>query len=241
MDKVGHERLSRSIWLLLLVLLAADSVQAEGAAEARVRVDLERFLRAKTEDASATIEVPRLATFSVDRTRHPGTLRTELSSKAEAPYSGRVPVTVALFAGDTLVKRSVVSPYIRTLISAVVPNRDLRRGEIVTADDLVIVDHDTERMPVDAIGRLNEAIGLRVKRSIRKGRVLRQAHVEGVPVVERGDRVTLVLRSGLIEIQAIGRSKESGAAGDWIRVLNLDSKRELAGRVDRNGLVHVAF
>ena len=241
MGKVGLKRFHRILWLLLLLMLAANLVQAEGAGEARVRTDLKRFLRGRMVDSSATIEIPRLASFTVDRTRHSGALRTELSSKSTPPYSGRVPITVSLYAGELLVKRSVVSPYIRTLIAVVVPNRDLRRGEILVAADLMIADQDMARIPADAIDGIEEAIGLRVKRSVRTGRVLRQTQLERVPVVERGDRVTLVLRSGLIEIQAIGRSKEAGAAGDWITVLNLDSKRELSGRVDRNGLVHVAF
>jgi len=192
-------------------------------------------------DASATIEIPRLAVFSVDRKRHPGALRTEFSSKSRTPYSGRVSVTVSLFAGSELVRKSVISPYVKSLAPAVVASRDLRRGEALTADDLMIVDRDEGRMPKDAIGEISQAIGLRMKRSVREGRVVQHQQLEGVPVVERGDRVRLVLRTGLIEIRAIGRSKEAGAAGDWIRVVNLDSKRELSGRVDRNGLVHVAF
>lgn len=51
----------------------------------------------------------------------------------------------------------------------------------------------------------------------------------------------LVLQSGALMIQATGQAKERGATGDWIRVVNLDSKRELTGRVDREGRVHVAF
>ena len=64
---------------------------------------------------------------------------------------------------------------------------------------------------------------------------------EGVPVVERGDRVLLVLEDGPLRIQATGRAQESGVVGEWIRVRNLDSKRELSGRVDREGRIHVAF
>ncbi len=241
MGKAGHHRLRRILWILLVVVLAAGSVRAEGAAEARVRADLERFIRARMGDPSATIVIPRLRVFSVDRRRHSGALRTEFSSRSKAPFSGRVPVTVSLFAGDVLVKKSSISAYIESLVSAVVASRDLRRGDIVAAGDLMIADRDEGRVPADAIVDLSEALGLRVKRSVREGKVVRAAQLEGVPIVERGDRVTLVLRSGPIEIQAIGRSKEAGAVGDWIRVVNLDSRREISGRVGRNGMVHVAF
>ena len=241
MGTVNHIRLRPVIQVLLVALLVAGSVRAEGVGESRVRKDLARFIRARMADTSATIEIPRLAVFSVDRKRHPGALRTEFSSNSKTPYSGRVSVTVSLFAGGELIKKSVISPYIKTMAPAVVAGHDLRRGDVLAADDLMIVDRDEGRMPNDTIGEISQAIGLRMKRSVREGAVLRQNQVEGVPVVERGERVTLILRSGLIEIQAIGRSQEAGVAGDWIRVVNLDSKREISGRVDRNGLVHVAF
>lgn len=60
-------------------------------------------------------------------------------------------------------------------------------------------------------------------------------------MVERGDRVTIVLQHGPLLIQTLGKAQETGAAGEWIRVVNLDSKRELSGRIDPEGRVHVAF
>ena len=227
--------------LALAVFLVAAPLYAEGAGQAQVRADLMKYMGSRVEDSSATIEIPGLSGFAVDRVRHSGNLRTELSSRSVPPFFGRVPITISLYAGEHLIKRSVVSPYVRVLSKAVVPSRDLRRGEILSMDDLSIVERDEARMPGDALAAIEDAVGLRMKRSVRRGRVLRESALEGVPVIERGDRVTLILRSGLIEIQAIGQSRESGAEGDWIRVVNLDSKRELSGRVARNGQVHVAF
>ena len=88
---------------------------------------------------------------------------------------------------------------------------------------------------------MSEVVGLRAKRSLRKHQIFRASQVEGVPLVERGDRVQIVLQAGALRISAAGKAQEAGALGDWIRVLNMDSKRELSGRVDRDGRVHVAF
>ncbi len=224
-----------------LLVMGVSMAGAEGPGEAVVRADLERYLRGQVEDRSVSIEIPRLAAFTVDRNRHPGRLHTQLSTRAKPPLAGRVPITVALYAGDQLLNRSVVSPYVHRSERVVVTTRNLRRGDIVGPDDLVLASRDVARLSQDVLRDPALATGQRMKSSVRKDQVLRATQIEGVPVVERGDRVMVVLQSGALTIQAIGKTQESGAVGDSIRVLNLDSKRELSGRVDRDGKIHVSF
>ena len=123
----------------------------------------------------------------------------------------------------------------------VVPRRDIQRGTVLDPSDFRRVDRDANRLPRDVVRDVAEVIGLRAKRSLRKDGVFRASQVEGIPLVERGDRVQVVLQTGPLSVSAMGRAQETGALGDWIRVLNVDSKRELSGRVDAEGRVHVAF
>lgn len=224
-----------------LLLLAWTSSAFADSAEAKVRSDLERFLRAKVGSGAVSIDYPPLAVFDIDRARNPGPLRTSLETRSKAPLRGRVPVTVALYAGDRLVGRHVVSPYVRVMERVVVASRDLRRGEVLDEDDLTYGERDATRMQRDALRDADAIVGRRLRSSIREGRIFRSSQIERVPVVERGDRVTLVLQSGGLQIHAIGRAQEPGASGEWIRVVNVDSRREISGRVDREGNVHVAF
>lgn len=232
--------------LVLLLAAFAAAVAAANEGERRVATDIERFLRARMaasegEVGRVAIDLPPLTGFAVDRERFPGTLRTEISTRAPEPFRGRAPLAVALYADDLLVKRSVVTPYVRRIEQVVVPTRDLRRGDRVDPGDFRVVDRDATRIPRNAVRDPSELVGLRAKQSLRKDRPVRSNQLEGVPVVERGDRVQLILRAGALQINATGRAQEKGAVGDWIRVVNVDSKRELSGRVDREGRVHVAF
>lgn len=231
-------------WALALVTLA-NAVQADEG-ERKVRRDIERFVRARIESTEAgssetTIDVPPLRSFTVDRKRFPGTLRTEISTRAQEPLRGRVPLAISLYAGDLLVKRGVITPYVRRSERVIVPTRDIRMGSILSPGDFVYADRDATRLPRDVVRETAEVVGLRAKRSLRKDRAFRSSQVEGVPLVERGDRVQIVLQAGALQISATGKAQEAGAFGDWIRVVNLDSKRELSGRVDSDGRVHVAF
>jgi flagella basal body P-ring formation protein FlgA len=230
------------MWLgaMAFVFLAA-SVAVADAGEERVRADLERFLRARVGSGEVSIQFPPLTSFAFDRNRHPGDLRTQLTTRAETPLRGRVPVTVELYAGAELVSRGVISPNIQVSERVVVPTRDLKRGEVLTTEDLRYAERDAARLQSDVVREIDLVLGQRMRRSVRAGRPFRLSQIESVPLVERGDRVMILLESGSLKIQAIGRAQEAGAIGEWIRVLNVDSKREISGRVDHQGAVHVAF
>lgn len=245
----GAERPWAIAWLVLVAItgqaLVVEAARAD-AGEKRVRADIERYVRARiarseAEGARTSIDIPPLGSFTVDRDRHPGPLHTEISTRAAEPLRGRVPLTISLYAGEHLVRRAVVSPDVRRTERVVVPRRDIQRGTVLDPSDFKRVDRDANRLPRDVVRDVEEVIGLRAKRSLRKDGVFRASQVEGIPLVERGDRVQVVLQTGPLSVSAMGRAQETGALGDWIRVLNVDSKRELSGRVDAEGRVHVAF
>lgn len=237
-------------WLLLAWAVAAvaqtagdevGSAPAVASTAARVRADLEAFIRERVEGEPRSIDLPSLRAFDFEVAAGAGEVRTELSSQSEVPLQGRVAISVSLFVGDRLLKRGVVSPHVAMPDRVLVATRSLARGHVLSPADLVLVERDRSTSPRDVLRAPREVVGLRVKRSLPADQILRAQDVEPVPVVERGDRVTLVLQRGALMIQATGKAQETGGIGDWIRVVNLDSKREISGRVDQEGRVHVAF
>lgn len=230
-------------------LFVASQAAAEPAVEAsagpstaeRVRADLEQFILEHAQGEPAEIEIPELRAFDFDVSAVPGEVRTELSTRSPVPFHGRVAITVALYVGQQLVKRGVVSPYVTVSDRVVVAKRALSRGHVVTAEDVDYVDRDRATSPGDVAREAERLVGQRARRSLAADQVLREGDFERVPVVERGDRVTLVLKHGPLMIQALGKAQETGATGDWIRVVNVESKREVTGRIDPEGRVHVAF
>lgn len=223
-----------------ILCLWAPIAMGSDAAEKRVRADLDRFLRAGAPGSNVEIEMPPLSLFRVDGSRFPGEFRTELSTRASEPYQGRIPITVALYAGDHLVHRGIVSPYLQVSEEVVVASRNLARGETLTHEHLTTVSKDRSKLPRDVMLDPDLVVGRRTRRSLREGEPVRSGQIELVPLVERGDRVMLILEAGALRLQATGRAQEKGALGDTIRVRNLDSKREILGRIDAQGRVRVA-
>ncbi len=119
----------------------------------------------------------------------------------------------------------------------VVLARDVRRGEVLSADDL-------EVRPAAGGGRRGLAdprlvLGKRLRRTLRAGAVLTERDVETVPVVERGDLVRLVARVGAVTATTLGRAVEAAGIGERVRVENLSSGRTVAGVVREAGVVDV--
>lgn len=220
----------------------ADEAPARTTSTAeRVRADIERFILERVERAPDAIEMPELRAFDFEASAAAGELRTELSTGSPLPLHGRVAIAVSLFAGGRLLKHGVVSPLVSIKERVVVAKRALPRGAVVTQADLALVERERTNASLDALRDPEAVIGLRARRSLAAERVLQAGDFERVPRIERGDRVTIVLQHGPLLIQAQGKAQETGAIGEWIRVVNLDSKREVSGRIDREGRVHVAF
>jgi flagella basal body P-ring formation protein FlgA len=59
--------------------------------------------------------------------------------------------------------------------------------------------------------------------------------------IEPGDHVTAVAVSGDIEVTASLVAADGGDPGDVIRVFNPDTRRDLRGRVVKEGLVEVNY
>src|SRR3546814_5349818 len=81
------------------------------------------------------------------------------------------------------------------------------------------------------VPRLEDLIGRTPRRPIAAGQAVRITDVRPNFVINRGDLVTIVLRSGTMTLTASAEAMERGAVGSVIRVRNNHSRRILETRV----------
>lgn len=132
-----------------------------------------------------------------------------------------------------------VATYVSLPGDVLVANRFLARGELVTRDDVRLEERDLARLQNGYVSDLKDAVGKRVKRSLRVGRILTPRSLAEPKLVKRGKRVTLVLNANGLEIRAVGEALRDGARGDIVQVKNLSSRRVVEGTVDGTGIVRV--
>ncbi len=204
--------------------------------EARIaRAFAGRYGFGEARDLAVTLDVPaRPITVEASAT---GELA--LAAAAVDSRSGRFDVSVEL-AGSRVMRRPLrlTGTVVETVV-ATVTTRPLARGETIRASDVA-----TERRPkavvgADAIGSIDEAIGLAMRQPVRSGQPLRRIDLMKPELVRRDDNITLVYEVPGILLTTQGKALESGAEGDVINVLNVQSKRTVQGAVSGSNRVTI--
>jgi flagella basal body P-ring formation protein FlgA len=205
---------------LALAIAAAAPASAAGSAEPE---SVER-LRAMAESVFASADVSIEAAAEIDpRIRMPactGELRArvvdrstaEVACEAASGWRLYVPVRVRRF-GDVLVLAQTVSAG-APLHSGLVR---VERRELGTAQS-----------PLADAGALN---GMQARRTLAAGTILTSLEVVATPVVRRGQAVTLIARSGGLEVRAPGKALADAARGQRVAVEAAGSRRVVQGVV----------
>ena len=121
------------------------------------------------------------------------------------------------------------------LADVLMPVRTIRAQAIVTAADFKI-----ERINMNDAWPTDVPIdGLEARVALYPGRPLRSGDLGPPALVDRNQIVTVVYMQGPLKIAVEGRALSRGGIGDMVRVMNLDSRTTVTGRVLENGTVEV--
>lgn len=123
-------------------------------------------------------------------------------------------------------------------VEVAVLTRDVERTETLKSSDVA-----QERRPkADVTGEpalRNRAVGMQLRRPMRAGTPIRTADIAKPEFVTRDQSVTVIYQVPGIYLTTRGKAIESGAEGDTVSVLNLQTKRTLSGVVTARGQVTV--
>lgn len=133
----------------------------------------------------------------------------------------------------------VVSADVERVGRVVVASRRLNRFHVITDADVEVRTASRQDGSDAVTDSPDGLIGKRLTRTIGKNRPVTVDAVEDPPIVQRGDRVTVRVRSGNLTILGVGLAKADGRLGGQIPVANEDSRRIVYGRVVDAGTVSV--
>lgn len=139
---------------------------------------------------------------------------------------------------DQVVKNMSVRGETRALAKVVVSAKPLKRGQLLTTEDLTtaVLDISDDKSSELDIG---DFVGKKLTRSLRPGQPVLDSMVESPPIVRRGERVKIVLHSGNMLLTATGLAQTDGTIDEMIQVQNLHSNKIVYCRVAAPGLVEV--
>ncbi|MGZ5874342.1 MAG: flagellar basal body P-ring formation chaperone FlgA [Bradyrhizobium sp.] len=157
------------------------------------------------------------------------------------PRNGRFDVSFEI-ANDTTSARTKLrfTGIAIETVEAAVLTRGVERNEVLKSADVM-----TERRPKAEVGgdaaARSQAVGMQMRKQLRAGQVLKIADLGKPDLVQRDDNVTLIYETAGLYLTMRGKALESGADGDTVNVLNLQSKRTVSGVVIGRGQVAIAI
>lgn len=162
-------------------------------------------------------------------------LKIQVATNMSRPYhientvidsrSGRVSatLTVGTETGEKLNYRLDAFTYSVTEIP--VPNRRIRRGEVITTDDVI-----WKKVRKDDIGRnvvrdRSSVIGQSARRYLAANRKVMIDDLEAPTIIRKGSLVTIHLDTANLRLTAKARASEDGALNETIQVVNIRSRK----------------
>lgn len=154
----------------------------------------------------------------------------------------RVGIRVNLFGENgRMIRRIWVSGRVGLYQFAWVLNGPIGTSEVLRRSDISQQRIQVREIPPGALDDAELFIGMQATRSLAAGTVLRRDHLEAVPLVQKGQRVQIVLETAFLRLVAPGECLEGGGSGELVRVLNLSSRQVVNGCVRDPQTVQVAF
>jgi len=121
---------------------------------------------------------------------------------------------------------------------AAVLTRNVDRGDMLKSADVVTERRTKAEIGNDAASR-EQALGMQIRRPMRAGQPLRGTDLIKPDLVQRDQSVTVIYDAPGLYLTTRGKALDSGAEGDVVNVLNLQSKRTVTGVVSGRGQVTI--
>lgn len=162
-----------------------------------------------------------------------------IAGKVENPrklFPGTPSLTLRVRSGERLLSGVYRLEWKALMVFA---NHDIVRGETLSAEDLEVHVVRYKRSYGDVFSDITALVGKRAKRRIVSGEVISSRDVEKIMMVERGDRITIISRTGRVNAELPGVALESGSRGSTIRVRIKRYRKDIHAMVLGPGMVLV--
>lgn len=146
---------------------------------------------------------------------------------------------IAEIPGAPQTRRRLTGSAVATA-NVVVLTRAMARGDIIAANDLTMQRIPRGQLSGDTITETSQAVGRAARGALTNNHPLRTSDVMRPEIVRRNESVALVYQVPGITLSVRGKAVDSGAEGDMIDVVNVQSNRTVRGTVVGPGQVSVA-
>ena len=234
--RIGVDPETVSLHLPETVEVTADGVEISPD---KIENMVKRFILKKVpwDSKSVAITVSPVKAITLD----PGEVTYEMSARQKEDFLGSTNISLIFLVDNREAKKIQVNAKIAVMQDVLVSNRSLKRHDVITEEDVRLEKMNLAELRADVMTDPGEVLGKRAKRTIEVNTPLRLNFLEVPPLVKRGDMVTIVAESDVLKITTKGFVTESGCKGEMVKVINVNSRKELFAKVRDARTVEVDF
>ena len=171
----------------------------------------------------------------------PGKKELIYKTRGSNQRAGRIPLTLQIKVNNHFQKRIRLNSRVLVSQEVVKTIRTIRKGEMISNDNIQLETIKTERPWKNAIRSIDQALGYAAGRNLPIGKILTQKFLKKPALVNRGDKILILAEKGGMKITTPGILKEDGYEDGMVQVLNIESKKLIYGRLVDANTVKVSF
>ncbi|MCD6231491.1 flagellar basal body P-ring formation protein FlgA [Candidatus Aerophobetes bacterium] len=191
-----------------------------------VKEKISLFLRGKEEEFQIEVDripPPLLLPFGEIK------LKTEIPSLSY--LYGPVVIPVKIYVNESIYRTIPISLKVKFFKEVLVTSKRIPPNYIFKKEDLHREKREITSPLIEPIINLSEIVGKRAIKSIPSSTILEKNMISSPFLIKKGDIITIFKEEGNIEVSTKGKALENGEKGSLIRVLNINSQKELQGIV----------
>jgi len=222
--------------------VSQKEVLFEGEQEVRIT---SRFKCIKGEEIAKLVKKEILSFFKrkdievkVEAERIPPPLRVpfgEVKLKVEIPSSfhfrNSVVIPVKIYIDEEVYRTVSLLLKIRVFKEVLVTCRRIAPDDIFVEEDIRKEKREITDFSGKPVVNLSNILGKRALKAIPACTIIKESMIGPPLLVKKGDLVTILRERGNIKVLTKGKALEKGERGNLIRVINVDSQKELQGMV----------
>ncbi len=170
-----------------------------------------------------------------------GAISLQLYQKNKRRLQGNVRLIAVVRIKGKVINKVTLAGWVDVFEPVVCAARNLKRGAVIAQDDVYLTRKNISHLQPNYLTALNQAIGLMVKHNVKADACVKGWMLKKMPVVDRGDLVTIMAESAGLRLTVPGQVLMKGYDGELVKVKNLMSKRDIYAKVVDNATVMVDF
>ena len=151
----------------------------------------------------------------------------------------RFSATVLAPSAERPLKKYEITGTAHQLVDVPVLNAQIKAGSVISASDLSTISLRDTMVPRGALVNIADLQGMAASKTLYPNKPLRGVDIALPQLVERGGELTIIYESDTIRLTAKGKALQNGARGEMIRVVNMESNKNLQAMVSGDGVVVV--